>query len=429
MKRISLWWQNLKGSILLDLLLLFVVSVSIFTLTNAWGAYRYLDLANEKVNAALQSDSALYYMDFSDTIPPASEEEMEQIIAANQSRYDLVQSVREMPGVRTVLGSYPMRVGEFNSPSHDLDGLTAMIAIPGFEELFPSLNRGAWFDRPQNEDGTYNAVVCGEMFYNIPIGSTLDMSMFYQEGTENIENIFTIRICGVIDSPAFVPTLGSQGTTLVTANFYQDVPAIVLGECEGLTSLMEKGLEFQYGSVLKNFFVDFTADATPEQMQAVKDRLSQTGGCLTWSEVQQGSAKYLDSSFKGALVIPIFYVVIAFVAFFSITILSVFRRTRTYGVYYLLGYSKRRIVWSVTSHTGILILLAAGINLIYVNSYYAWVAMDWIQPDPVSPPYFDAASSWLVVGIAFFMFAVTLAAAIGVLRKKSPSGFWLSSKE
>lgn len=112
MKRISLWWQNLKGSILLDLLLLFVITVSIFSLSNAWGAYRYVDLANEKVNVALESDQALYYMDFSDIIPPATAEDVAKITAGNQARYELIQTVEQMSGVRSVLGSYPMRVGE-----------------------------------------------------------------------------------------------------------------------------------------------------------------------------------------------------------------------------------------------------------------------------------------------------------------------------
>ena len=427
MKRISLWWQNLKGSILLDLLLLFVITVSIFSLSNAWGAYRYVDLANEKVNVALESDQALYYMDFSDIIPPATAEDVAKITAGNQARYELIQTVEQMSGVRSVLANYSMRVSSFNSP--EMLGWTAMLCSTDYQKLFPELNRGEWFDQAENEDGTFNAVLCGEDFYDVPIGSTMDLVVYEDEGTDSVLNAFTIRVCGVIYSPAFIPTLGASGTSLTTPNFYLTVPTVLLGKCDTFEMLMQRGMDFQYGSALKNFFVDFTADATPEQIQAVQDLLSQTGGCLTFAEIQQDSAEYLDNSLKGSIVIPIFYVVVSFVAFFSITILSVFRRTRTYAVYYLLGYSKRRIVWSVTSHTGILILLAAGINLIYVNSYYAWVAMDWIQPDPVSPPYFDAASSWLIVGIALFMFAVTLAAAIGVLRKKSPSGFWLSSKE
>ena len=425
MKRILLWWENRKGLILLDLLLLFVVTMSILTLSNAWGIYRYIDLSNEKGTLALKSSEALYYMAFSDSVPPGSAEDVKEITAGNQARYELIQTLEQMPGVRSVLANYSLGVSGFGSS----DSWTAFLCSQDFQALFPDLNRGEWFDQAENPDGTFNAVLCGEDFYDVPIGSTMDLVVYENEGTDSIKNVFRIRVCGVIYAPAFLPTLGAEGTSLTVSDLYSNVPAVLLGPCDTFEMLMQRSMRFQYGSTLKHFWVDFTADASPEQIQAVQDLLSQTGGWLTLSQIRQTNADQLESSFKNTLVIPLFYIAIAFAAFFSITILSVFRRTRTYAVYYLLGYSKRRIVWSVTSHTGILILLAAGINLIYVNSYYAWVAMDWIQPDPVSPPYFDAASSWLVVGIAFFMFAVTLAAAIGVLRKKSPSGFWLSSKE
>ncbi len=432
MKRILLWWENRKGFILLDLLLLFVVTVSILTLSNAWGIYRYIALSNEKATLALESDQALYYVDFSDPVPPGSAEDVKEITAGNQARYELIQTLEQMPGVRSVLANYSLEVSGFGSSDSgfgSLDSWTAFLCSQDFQALFPDLNRGEWFDQAENPDGTFNAVLCGEDFYDVPVGSTMDLVVYENQGTDSIKNVFRIRVCGVIYGPAFLPTLGAEGTSLTVSDLYQNVPALLLGPCDTFEMLMQRSMRFQYGSTLKHFWVDFTADATPEQIQAVQDLLSQTGGWLTLSQIRQTSADHLDSSFKSTLVIPLFYVAIAFVAFFSITILSVFRRTRTDAVYYLLGYSKRRIVWSVAGHTGILILLAAGINLIYVNSYYAWVATDWIQPDPVSPPYFDAASSWLIVGIALFMFVVTLAAALGVLRKKSPSDFWLSSKE
>lgn len=408
-KRLYLFWQTRKSDLLIDLLLIIVLTATFFNLSNAVAQYRYLSFANSALERASQNDNDFYYTEL------MSGDFSEEETVRNLERLEQIQQIKAMPGVRAVYCDKSINA-VYGSQSFPV-----YLCPERQQDLYPELNRGSWYNRPVNDDGTINAVVYGTQLWNQPIGSVTEV--------RNGENILRIKICGMIYPPINIPTFSSVSTNPVSIDLFNEMPCIIVGECEESLRFFTENESFQDFPYCRNFFVSFESDAADAEIQAVKEILYQTGGMTPMTTIRKNSEETLREQFRSIMTLPVFYVVISVAAFFSISLLYIFRQTYAYSVYYLAGFGKKRILFDVALHTAGLILPAAILNLIYVCRYPFWVMKGIVKVNSHALSYFDSFSAALVLLLSLTVLMIATIAAAGVLHKNSPAELWRKSQE
>ena len=151
MRKLYLWWHNTKKYILLDIFLLFAISLSLFTFSNALGTYRMTVLSEELLENTIENKKSVYYMELYEESQFLTDDSDK--VPLNMERYENINKLRSLDFVdavhtRGIIGSYNGDTWH-NVSVYDVASIT----------LFPDLYRGSWFDKAVDENGSFNAVV------------------------------------------------------------------------------------------------------------------------------------------------------------------------------------------------------------------------------------------------------------------------------
>ncbi len=415
MKRILLWYHSVKSSIFSLFVLFLAMVMVLFLFSNAIAEYRYEAIGYERFSAAFEG-KGLFFTDVSSATTDGN-----YTIEDVEQRLEVIESLRQNPSVAEIYTE--THVNAILEDDEDGYGVMVRCYSPAMLELFPELSRGQWFQEPVNSDGSINIIVCGSDYWDVPIGTEIK--------AEVSEKKVVFRVCGVLYSPEMIPMFGGYSSNMYLDMFYKEGPHFVISECEETMDLVLSDPSTAFsGTAYNNFLIEFEKNAREEDINSVMDSLKKLGGCQEMSDILDYSGMLLRKTFLSSMMTPLFLLGISFIAYFSISILSVQKRLYSYSVYYLLGYSKARMVWSTVCHIGIALIPAVLLNVWYTLSYRTWVMRGIMEIGKTDAElYFDSFSPWFAVGAAVFLFLITLVACLGVLRKKSPTDVWRRSKE
>lgn len=260
--------------------------------------------------------NSLYYM-------PYSSENVRQ-------KKDL-EPIRQMSGVKDLL-----YIPSFESGSGLWNGWTLNLTYypVAMQEQFPlPLSQGKW---PDKSGEVPEAVVGGQPFAKTRVGDLLTIQVRDVKAGKTMP--YQVRVSGVLRFPAYVPTFGAGGTNVKANDLFATTHAWVFMSQDHLLPYMDD--EAHYGG--HTFFVDFTEDATPAQIQSVRNELSKNGSILTYEEITEYTNKQLLFEVNRKLMGPAFFLLSVSMAFICVSGLLLKKNMATYSVYALAGCSKKR---------------------------------------------------------------------------------------
>ncbi len=401
MKRIYLFFSSLRESLLADLLVLAVLTVALFVFMDAYGMYRYITMTYDLTQKAGLHARAVYFCPSVDMDNMETEEQLRAIKS----------EVEALPGVQEVL------IDRWGTAACGDMPVKVTASTESLRRMTPAPDRGKWFEEGINADGSVNVVVAGKQFNDAQIGDEIPV----QIGPER--KPYTLRVCGVLSIPAVVPSFGGYGSQVLTSTFFKSESGLLIGE-DAFDTLFTEDIE----RISSQFFIDFDQNASQETIDSAQEALTRLGGYQTLEDILRDTRAFNATTFKQVMVRPIFYVVIAFVLLVSISLLYVFKRLKTFSVYYLLGYSKRRILADMAWRAGLIALVAGAVNFAYLHVYSSMVAAGKIEA-VVGACYFGAEADGMLLLLVGGMFLLTMLASALVLRGKSAVVFLRESRD
>lgn len=423
MKKIYLWWQSARKYILLDVFLMFAITVSIYSLSNAFGVYRMLTLEQELLNNALENDKSGYFKSVN-IFGTSDESESGGMLEKNKEWYESIKALRNRDVVEAVHTSYYLPAIFNDTSKNDPRADLPVHIIPEeSKKLFPDLYEGEWPETPFDSEGNLNAVVQGSFAGDLEIGSVLQIEIDKRSSQK-------IKICGKLYNSHPYPAYTGGGSEANAEMIYNNSDGYIafMYECEETMEYMWESVTTDYYMKGDSFLLEFTKDASDDEVESTLDELARIGGVSYIKDISARSKEMSDNLFKERMTVPIFYTVISFCAFICITILYIIKRTKEYATYHLLGYSKRKITASIVSRIIALISLATAFNVAYVKNYYALLQKGIVEID-MRPPYFDDFSIALIISICAIMLVFALATALCTLNSRAPIDLQRVSKE
>lgn len=422
MKKLYLWWQNTRKYILLDIFLLFTITVALYSLSNAFASYRMLTLEQELLNTALENEKSGYFKPIA-TIRYTGKDEY-AVLNYNKKWHEDIKALRNTESVEAVHTNYSFGTYFYENPGSDKQSALNMhIFHEKSTNLFPNLYEGEWPKTPFDSDGNLNAVVYGSFADDLEIGSIFSVSAKTGEPLE-------LRICGKLYNSYPYPSYSGGGSEANAEMIYGNDSAYhaFIYECDETMEYMWASDSAKLLTCGESFIIEFTEDASDEELEAVLDDLAKKGGVSYIKDISAKSKEMSDEMFKSRMTVPIFYTVISFCAFVCITILYIIKRTKEYAVYHLLGYSKKQMTASIVLRIVSIISLSALINVLYIENYYTLLAKGIVTTD-LRPPYFDGSSVVLIIIICAIMLIFSLVAALCTLNSRAPIDLQRIAKE
>ncbi len=405
MRKLYLWWQNTKKYIILDIFLLFAITLSLFSFSNAFGTYRMTVLSENLLDNTVENKKSVYYMELYDDMQ-RMDITAEESISENMSRYENIKKLRSLDYVEAV--HTRAFIGSHNGDTWHNIGVYNNASI----SIIPELYRGSWFDKAQDENGNFNAVVYGSQYKNAELGSIITT---FVNGRE-----LNIKVCGEIYESLPIPMFNGSGSySNVNSIYSSGESGIIIFECDQIMDYVWDANLTKYSIQYANFIVEFKETATEQQIQPVLDNLAKYGGVSYFDSILENTREYIDELFRIKMTVPIFYTLISFSAFLCITILYVIKRSKDMSVYHVLGYGKHKMAVSIVWRIMLLVFASAFINVIYIENYYTLLAKNIIEAD-MRPPYFDEFSTLMIVGISAIMLMIVAIASVCTLYSNAP---------
>lgn len=406
MKKIRFIIGSISKRIITDLFLLVIIVYSLFSLTKAYGIYRYSLLGYDLIDSAIESDSAIYCIGYVDYY--VSEDQNEKC----DERMSLISKIEKMEGVSNVFS-----IIQFSKIYGNQKNTISLIPLE-MSALYPRLNEGKWPDGPTDEENVINAVLCGQMYRDVPINSYLDIAEGYR-----------VKVTGKIYEPEYFPNMSGDATYMCAETIMGSMSTILLPKTDNTIELYENSGVKTYDILSNaNFFVDFSKDASENDIEAVTTYLQQNCRVVPVNEILQNTEEMWVQDYKKNMTKPVFFVVISGIAFICISALYIMKNLYQNAVYYLLGLSKLRIIMQILSRIVIMVTISIALNILYIIIYKDLSALEF-WADPLEKVYFDGKVIAYTVIIGLIMLVVSTVMSIVVLNSNSPIEFWNKSRE
>lgn len=351
MKRFKLLMNFYDGNIFASCLLLVIMTLSLFSVTNAAGQYRYLFYARDVLTGSAMKN-AVYFM------PEYSQGQMNLQIVA-QKVGTLSRKLTEFPAVRdtAIIQSgnmrYNGREGNFQLYSRSMQSFRLNLA------------EGKWFsDDEEQPKGQINGIIGGNtVFRRVSPGNDITISVFDKEGTESQ---LKIHIVGRIANPSLVPSFGTAaiGMTVTANSFLQPADAtILLQETPQLAQFLKEKSETWYDP---NFFVEYSGSTNQTELEKVKNLLKENGTFSTYDEIITASNQKIKDDRNKQLVMPLFFLFVSTMSLISVSTLMVRKKLGEHSIYYLCGCSRIKSFCYLLAGIGLISITACLINILII---------------------------------------------------------------
>lgn len=389
MKQLRLLMNFYDRNVFASSLLLVIMTLSLFSVTNAVGKYRYLFYARD-VLAGSKMESAVYFM------PEYSPDQM-NLQAVSEKVGTLSQKLTEFPAVKDTA---VIRAGNIR-----FNGRDGNFQLCGQSMLNFKLNLagGNWFpdDAPE---GQINGIVGGNtLFRRVSPGDNITVSIFDKQGTESQ---LKVHIVGKLADPPLLPAFGSSaiGGTVMANNFLQPGDAtILLQETPQLAGFLEGKSEMQ---VEPNFFVRFSGSASQSEIEKAEEFMKENGTFSAYEEIMTASDEEIKEDRNKQLVMPLFFLFVSTMALISVSTLMVRKKLGEHSIYYLCGCSRVKSFCYLLGGIGLISIVACLINILVIAFHPVLEAIGVLH---ISNAILDSTSILILV---IYLVVVVLISAI-----------------
>lgn len=374
--------------VIANIFLLILMTFSLFFFMFTYGQYKYLTQTYRLINNA-DINNSLYFScifnpgtDITETIKIA-EKKIKELDAIEKVQTCKVSNIKYNDLIQTLV--------VINSDA---------------KQLYPKLSQGKWPETDINDDGSINAVVHGYSFYNVKIGTNQQMYLN--------DKPVTIHITGILNLVSNMPEFGSSGSRLTTDKLYKKYDAVILNESSYINNLVN----IDNFNTYPNFIISIKDNTSEKELKETEDTLTNLGTYIKMSEILENTQQYIKKTMSSTLILPIFFLIISFVSFISISVLIIYKRIKTRSIFYLMGCSKRRMVFDTILQVGIISFISGGINIVLATNYEYFYIHNFINlGDKIL---FDSKIILLMLGIILFYFLFATLVSLLVLSKKAP---------
>ncbi len=394
MKRLKLFFSDIKDTWFSHIIVLIIMIASVFSFARAYGRYRYISDPYHLLESA-GIENSLYF-----------EEKNLEYMGENYTSEitELTRKIEQFPAVEYASGIDSVTILCQNG------GFSLSIFDEGIKGLYPKTLQGEWFTDAVNEDGSINAVMTDEYISGVEVGDVLEV---YLAGNNDVS--ITIKITGILPYYSQLPSLSAQASEMLTEYLYNAKGALLVQNNPIIEDL--KKTYSQSFSNDGNFIVIFRDGASQSDIDECKTFLGSNGGYHEMSNILQQSKENMDLALKKNMISPLFYLFIAFMAFISITALTIYKKMDHQAVYLLIGCSKRRMLTDVLTQMGIICLIAGALNIYLTSNYGLLTKLKLLQSGFVI---FDKKIIIVIVSIILVMFIFIMLTAVLLTKRKSP---------
>ena len=245
-----------------------------------------------------------------------------------------------------------------NPVTYNNQSISIVLYEPGMLALFPN-HPGATLSRQPN-----GVLLASTLFADLDIGDQAELTV----GTGSL----TVTVAERMYSPYRHLSL-SQSSSLPTAQMMVSQGSVLIMEADDAmsTHLTQIGASFYYG---QNLIAVFDARATQEEIQQCVGSMAPGFLWKSFDEIIANTEQEVSAVLKSELPRPLFLTLTAFMAYFSILILTLKRKERSTAVCHLCGMSKRKAVLISTAACQTAALIP---SLFAVAVAFIWPHLDW----------------------------------------------------
>lgn len=304
----------------------------------------------------------------------------------------LIEKLEAEPAVEGVYGVYYVNPVSYQEGKRTI-GIGLQLVDPKLLTLFPGL--GLEFSDP---DGI---VIGARVFRDVPKGETI--TLIFTRPNRQVE--FTVA--GHLGYPySYLSFGGGSNKPMADDLFHSQEVLLMLATPENI----ERFSGLATVQVSENFLVEFRADATREQMDAVLEFLAGTGNTDSMEEILDRSTSELEKRMRSDLPLPVMMLVISAFAYFSTMIMAFKQKERDLAIFHLCGAGRQQCVYVVVGAFARVSLVPVVISTVLVALL---PEMDWLWMLTMGEYVIDEWC-YLVIGGYFAASLIVSAAAVWV---------------
>lgn len=340
------FYQHIR---LASVLIMLLMTASIFLLTLGYGRYHYITYTTQAWEHS-GLENAVYVMPPLTTFDPPNEEQQVKAMDAIQA----------YPGVKAML--YQRTTPPFTYPASHQEGniVTIRLLSPATIEALPlALQSGKLFSESGLQpDGTLQGLLASPVFDNVQTGQDFELLYANKEPVK-------VHAVGKLRYPYFYPTFETSSNYPSADDLFASTQILLVKETPETMVVLSK-LKDMYFLTNSNFIIDFAPTATEAQRTACLEKVNEQYMNVGYADILKRSQEAILETIQQQLFFPVFLFFLTTMAFFSLMILTVYRKGSQSSIWYLVGCSKRRAFWYMFTYIAPLGVLPIMLNMLFV---------------------------------------------------------------
>ncbi len=384
MKTIHLLKEFFSGHILKLAVLAIVFFAVLFYLLQVIGSYLY------------QTESVRFLEEYG----TGADYSYTFIFIDSEANEEKLEKLKGFPGVSYVLYEEHAVVSDGN------ESYTIIHYTEEMQKYMPiTLKSGSWDDETDSESISLVApeyLAKGEAGFNF----------ISEDGTSEV----SAKITGTIDSTCTYFAFDSSSSNTVADTIVWHIDTYLAGD-EAFKQLSSYGVV----EIKNRFYVFYESDATEEEKENVRAYMSDSGYYVSVSDVIDNTWEQLEPVLKQQVLIPAFCAGVAVIAYIVIQILLLYQKLQEYSLYYLCGAKKRTLISVSTLGMGMVSLIPAVINMVWLLWYENFKAT---LPAGYQTMLFPASVYLVIIGIWLLILLLVFVTTYSMLYKVNPAEFY-----
>ena len=345
MKTITLWWSFIKKHFVPMTITAMLLTIAMFAVTTFYGNYLYKAYTRDVLlRSNLQNGG--YLMNFY-SFDNNEDDDIDPIESMNIKYNEQKAMIKAFAACKYILHNEYFYIGD--TSGHNM-GYTCFLYDKNHRLGFPlDVDEGRWL----SEKPLYTEAVIAGNHWGKSVGDVL-----YLDG--GIE----ATVVGIINGAAICPDFGSSSNSVCSADhlFSTKICNIYISE-ETVEPQMLSGRKIY---TPYNCYIVFDENASEENLAELNSYLESQGVFAPYSKIISDSKKEIDEWLHLTFPLPLFLTVVCAISILCICTNITQRSLNEYSKYYLLGCTKRRIVFLVTAPMLIFFVLPSVLNLLSV---------------------------------------------------------------
>ena len=304
----------------------------------------------------------------------------------------LIEKLETEPAVEGVYGVHFVSPVSYQEEKWQT-GISVQLLNPRLLTLFPGLGLTL--------SGNDETVIGARAFRDVPKGETINL--IFSRSNRRAE--FTVA--GHLGYPYSYLSFGGGSNKPKADDLFHSQEVLLM---PATPENIERFSGLATVQVSENFLVEFRADATREQIDAVLEFLAGTGNTHSLEKILTRSTAELETRMRSDLPLPVMMLVISAFAYFSTMIMAFKQKERDLAIFHLCGASRQQCVYAVVGAFARVSLVPVAISTVLVA---LMPEMDWLWMFTLGEYVIDGWC-YLVIGGYFAVSLAVSAAAVWV---------------